>query len=50
MKRNVSPLEWEHKVNKNINLYKDKKFFIPFVYSSYYYIYNDIKSINFVFI
>lgn len=28
---NINPLNWEYKINKNINLYKDKKFFIPLV-------------------
>jgi Protein of unknown function (DUF2679). len=30
-KKNVSPLVWEYKANRNINLHKDRKFFIPFV-------------------
>jgi hypothetical protein len=29
--KNINNLNWEYKPNKNINLYKDKKFFIPFV-------------------
>lgn len=29
--KNISSLMWEHKANKNINLHKDKKFFIPFL-------------------
>lgn len=28
---NVNCISWEYKVNKNVNLYKDKKFFIPFI-------------------
>ncbi|WPC42532.1 PH domain-containing protein [Clostridium sp. JS66] len=28
--KNVNCISWEYKVNKNVNLYKDKKFFIPF--------------------
>jgi len=30
-KKNVSPLVWGYKVNRNINFYKDRKFFIPLV-------------------
>lgn len=29
--KNVNCISWEYKVNKNVNLYKDKKFFIPFI-------------------
>jgi hypothetical protein len=29
--RDINPLVWEYKVGKNINLNKDKKFFIPFI-------------------
>lgn len=29
-KRGINELSWSYKVNKNVNLYKDKKFFIPF--------------------
>lgn len=29
--KNINPIDWEYKVNKNMNLYKDKKFFIPFI-------------------
>lgn len=29
--KNINLLDWEYKVNKNVNLYKDKKFFIPFI-------------------
>lgn len=28
---NINEISWEYKVNRNINLYKDKKFFIPFI-------------------
>lgn len=28
---NLSYLEWDYKINKNIHLYKDPKFFIPFI-------------------
>lgn len=30
-KKNINLLNWEYKVNKNINLNKDKRFFIPFI-------------------
>lgn len=29
--KNINILNWEYTINKNVNLYKDKKFFIPFV-------------------
>ncbi|AKA70637.1 PH domain-containing protein [Clostridium scatologenes] len=29
--KNVNCISWEYKVNKNVNLYRDKKFFIPFI-------------------
>jgi hypothetical protein len=29
--KNIYEMDWEYKPNKNINLYKDKKFFIPFL-------------------
>lgn len=28
--KNINTLNWNYKINKNVNLYKDKKFFIPF--------------------
>ncbi|MCT8976233.1 PH domain-containing protein [Clostridium sp. CX1] len=27
----INEISWEHKANRNINLYKDKKFFVPFI-------------------
>nr|WP_206154831.1 PH domain-containing protein [Clostridium muellerianum] len=27
---NINCINWEYRINKNVNLYKDKKFFIPF--------------------
>lgn len=30
-KKFINQITWEYKINKNVNLYKDKKFFIPFV-------------------
>ncbi|WML35603.1 PH domain-containing protein [Clostridium sp. OS1-26] len=27
----INQLIWDYKINKNVNLYKDKKFFVPFV-------------------
>ncbi len=29
--KNINLINWEYKITKNINLYKDKKFFIPFI-------------------
>lgn len=29
--KNIYEIDWEYKINKNINIYKDKKIFIPFL-------------------